>query len=531
MPTVQIAKEPKVIVPSQTIELRKQDGKRIVQMWLADDSFTYENPITHKKFRLSKQALPTIAKTIVGNKYLVPPTLDHPRHQEPNPYDVNVDIERINEAGRPFEAGTFFDIHPQQRYGNDGYDAFAEMDSELGIRLFDAGLLPRYNSTSILKLNNDEPEDDVKTARINNICAVKYPNFGIRASLQGMCVGDRDDCKNELINNSAQDWANMNMTTMEMSGTNASDGYQVTLESCPTMEALKQLPEDSKFMIENTIFKGAEVTHSSNINMSAQPNLGTTDATVTYDFPNSKRQIRLDGKGKIISDTHPSDKLPEGFKGMANPPATETRGDVVKIETEKPKGDGNGNGDNNNGGGEQQKNADGSLQVGSKEKEQEKKEETITKKEQSEVEKPEKDNPDNGGDQEREKKDANNVQTDRVTQLEQNVKTLTSTVDKANTHMKYYRTQLIKEKVSKANLKPEQKEEHVKRWQNMDIHGDELEFALSTAYSAQEQTAKIGERKNSAYVDDGTREFTNSEPEDKPKKLTVDLLQRKQQTL
>lgn len=517
MPNVTISKEPKVVVPSQTIQLRNQDGKRIVQMWLADDSFTFKNPRTGTRFRLNKQALPEIAKTIIGHKYIIPPDLDHPHVKEPDPYDVNLHIERINNAGQQFEAGTFFDIHPQNRFGNDGYDAFAEMDTELGKRLFDAGLLPRYNSTSILKLDFNEPEEDTKKAIINNVCAVKYPNYGIRASLQGMCVGDRDDCKTQLLNNS--------------SGTAATSisGELITLNMpCPTMEAIKQLPDDSKFDIGNNIFNNAELTNSSN-QMSAVTNPGTTDATVTYNFPKSERTIKVDSKGMIIHDTHPNDKLPEGFKGMANPPA-------VKVETERPEGNGDGgnggNGDNNQKGGEQSKNANGALsskqqEAGTEKTEQQKKEETILEKKEDNVKESndttKNDNP---------KNEVDNVQVDRISKLESEVKELSRYKDDS----KYYRSQLIKEKLSRTNLKQDQKDEDLKRWEKMPIHGEELEFALSRAYPAQGQevTAKVGERRNSAYIDDGEREINNSaaSPQDnKTKKLTVDLLQRKQQTI
>jgi hypothetical protein len=477
-------KEPKIIVPSQIVELRKQEGKRIVQMWLADDSFTFNNR------RLNKEALPDIAKTILTKKYLIPPDLNHPQRKQVFPNDMEKDIASIHEAGRPYEAGTVYDLERHNREGRDGWDAFIEMDTPVGIRLFDAGILPRYSSTSIYKVDNNEPEDDVRNAIINNICAVKYPNYGIKASIQGMCVGDPAECKDNLLNNSAVDAVNELQNAIDK------------MKPCPTMKAINELDDDNKivFSIDNEIQSG--------INMSAQvqPNVGTTDATVEYNFPKSGRKITLDGKGNIMSDTHPKETIP-------NEVVTKQE-TIKKIETEPPKGEEETKPEGSGEGAKKAVTTEESKTVAETEKK--------TEKESTPNDDTKKDTQDHA---------ANVQQNNELENLKGELKKLSSKVDKSDNHMKYYRKQLITAKVNSANLKPEQKEQHVKRWNDMDIHGEELDFALNTAYGEQSPIQKVPdkEKKNSAYiVDDNEQQnsTTSRENTNKPK-ITMDMLSTK----
>jgi hypothetical protein len=509
--TVEIAKEPKVIVPSQIVQLRKQDGRRIIQMWLADSSFTFNGR------RLNKEALPNIAKTAEGKKYLIPPTLEHPQRSTTYPNDLQRDLQSINEAAKPFEAGTVIGIERQNRYGIDGYDAFIDLDTKIGRDLFDSGMLPRYSSTSIYKLDARESEDNITKALINNICAVKYPNYGIRASLQGMCVGDVDGCKEQLINNSVT------------VSTSANDGQIVTLtQPCPTMKAVSELDDDNKIVFNNTLFMDKELQSSVN-NMSANPNVGTTDSTVEYSFPKSGRKLILDGKGQIISDSHPKDAIPDQVKKNMPP----------GMHSEKPSGSGEGNGDNNdgdnNGNGEgENKDAkvDGGRKVKVDDNNKSKETETETTKTEEVTKTKTEEKPEENKEAKLDSQNQNQNQNSEIERVKTDLKRehdkeMTKAIDAA----KFYKRELIKSKLAQIPMKDEVKSEHMKKWADSELSMEDLAWHLELAYGQNSQLAKASqtdrERKNSAFDADADYEVKNSNPrDDKKHKLTFDMLQK-----
>jgi hypothetical protein len=506
---IDIAQEPRIIVPNQLQELRYQDGKRILKMWLADDSLTFQG-----NRRVNREALPDIVKTILGKKYIIPNDLNHPQVKEPVPYNLKQHIEMINAASQPYVAGTFYDYERNHFEGKEGWSAYVDLDTELGQRLFDAGLIPRYNSTSMMKLDPTEPEDNITKALINNVCAVKFPNYGIKSAIQGYCVGSRDSCKTGLMNNSVTDG-----TATDWSNTQTTMNFDI---ECPTMRALRELDDDNIVRFDKSIFNNQHEIQSSIMSSqtgtstasASAPNSATTEGTIVV-FPSNNRQIKIDSTGKIVSDTHSNDKLPGGFEALRK-----------KAEAERPKDEGgDGNGDNKPEGGKEDKNANGNIQVESKK--QQSKEEEKEKIKASEVEKPDQDKGDDTGKDNPPEQKVDPVQNDRVGNLESQVKQLTSQVEKANTNVNYYRKQMIADKVNSATwLKKEEKDERINRYNKMDIHGEDLKFMLDDAFRPQEVTAKVGERKNSAYIDDGTREIKNSSDEDKPQKLSADLLRR-----
>ncbi len=486
----------KLVVPSQIVGLKKQDGKRIIKIFVSDTSLTSNGDRLHKDFQ------DTIVQTLKGKPYLIPPFLDHPK--APNlSNNIPLHIEAIKTAAKPYEAGLVYDLERVSSEDNPGYNAFVELTSDFAVKLFDEGILPRFVSTSVYKTNPAEPNNEIKSAVVNNICAVRNPAFGAKARILGMCVGDRESCKSELVESSDKTGVDainkLNSSIAQMTGTSTTDGHIVKLEGkCDTMRAVESLPSDDLFTVDNTSFISSEVTSS---DMSADAGTTTSETTITY--PESKRVVKKDGRGNIISET----KMDEQKKEETTQTQMNTKEGAVKEETKE-------------------KTVEKEVQKKVSTEEEEKDEEEEERKRKGEK-------PTVEAKKEEKTEQSPAETTDRVGTLEQQVKQLSNRFDKANKTIEWYRRDMISTAINNANwLKPEQKEERINRYNEMDIAGEDLKLALTDAFGPQMAQIRSSnpERKSSEQYHEDT--FTGSGSNaDQPKtsnndKLTLDLLRR-----
>ena len=468
MAVVSLNKE-KLIVPSQIVELKKQDGKRIIQIFVSDSSLSSNGDRIHKDYQ------DQVVQTLKGNPYIIPPFLDHP--QVPNlSHNPQEHIKAIKDAAKPYEAGIVYDLQRVSSQENPGYNAFVELTSQFAINLFDEGILPRFVSWSLYKTNPSEPNNEIKSAVVNNICAVRNPAFGAKARILGMCVGDRDSCKNNLVNSST-------IITGTDTATQTTSINANIQSKCPTMLAVESLEADNLFT-DNGILKTPEV-NSSVMSVQGQTDSGPMNSETTITYPESKRVVKKDAKGNIISET----KMDEAKKEETTQTQMNTKeGAVVREEKTVEK--------------EVQK------KLSEEKPEEEKKEE----------EKPE------------EKKETP-ITDDRIGSLESQVKQLSNRFEKANKTIEWYRRDMIATAINNANwLKPEQKEERINRYSEMEIAGEDLKLALTDAFGPQmAQVRSNPERKSSEQHHEDT--FTNTTDNkissgSNENKLTLDLLKR-----
>lgn len=492
-----ILKEP-LVVPSQVVEVSKQQGKRIVKMFLSDSSININGG------RIAKDAQDAIMKTVIGKPYIIPPFLDHPQRPKPYPPRQEDDIALIHKTAKPYESGIVYDLERVSSEDNPGYNAFVELTSDLAIRLFDEGILPRFVSHSIYKLNPNEPDSEMRSAVVNNICAVRNPAYGPKARIMGMCVGDREECKNSL-----QDAEKHSSIDVDFIPINNNTKEQNNPEGkCETMKAVEQLSENELFRFNNDILKQPEVTSS--INMSATT--GTVQSETTIEYPASGRVVKKDSQGRVISDTKKGEEM-----------ITTT----TTTAESKDKDEGN-------------------KETITKEEKTEKKEEVtkenkaadITNKKASEQQEDNNNNDKNRPNNEEETEEAKaKASTDRIGALESEIKQFANRLNKQESSTKYYRKKMIETRVNTASyLKPEQKNEHIERWEKTDLHGDDLDFALETAYGPQSAMARVAEGKDrekrssvALHEDDIQQtdsEKTSSGRKKEDGKLTLDLLTR-----
>lgn len=474
-----ILKEP-LVVPSQVVQVSKQSGKRIVKVFLSDSSININGR------GVAKDAQDSIMKTVIGKPYLIPPFLDHPQRPQPYPARQEDDIALIHKTAKPYEGGIVYDLERVSSEDNPGYNAFVELTSDLAIKLFDEGILPRFVSHSIYKLNSNEPDSEMRSAVVNNICAVRNPAYGPKARILGMCVGDRETCKTDLAD-----------PDPEKKSSVAVEG------KCETMKAVEALSESELFRFNNDILKEPEVTSS--INMSSTT--GTVQSETTIEYPASGRTVKKDSQGRIISDTK---------KGQETV--------TTKVESNDENKD---------------------KETITKEEKTEKKEEVtkenkapdkdVKKASEQEQENNKPNNDNNNGTEETEEAKVK-ASTDRIGSLESEIKQFSNRLSKQESSTKYYRKKMIETRVNTAQyLKPEQKNEHIERWEKTDLHGDDLDFALETAYGPQSALARVADKEkkssvsSTTYHEDDTNtdsEKTSSTKKKEDGKLTLDLLTR-----
>lgn len=478
MSTVQIHKE-KLVVPSQLVQVKKQDGKRIIKVFVADSSITINGD------RIPQDAIDNIMPTMKGKSYILPPFLDHPQRPKPYPTNPQDDINLIHETAKPYEGGFIYDYERVSSEDNPGYNAFVELTSPTAIALFDMGMLPRWHSMSIYKLNPSESNREIRSAVVNNLCAVANPAYGAKARILGMCVGDREECTSGLRESSVNEEKEIDKVK-----------EKAKKEGCQTMKAIAGLDEEDTFRFTPSLLTDSERTSSSN--MSSAPkgmaDPGTTHSETEINYPASGRKVTIKD-GQVVSDT----KKDQNKEKQVN---AESEGETVK-------------------------------------KEETKEEKTVTKEEKQEGK-------DASLSKEEDKKDDNNTNNEKPTEedaklqsgsiderlrgFETQLKNTTKTVDFLKRDNKFLRTKIITDKINGAHwLKPEQKEERIKRYSDMDISTEDLVFSLDDAFGAQVATVRSPpnkERQSSTQYhedDDNDNEVTSSE-KSKPQKLTLDLI-------
>lgn len=506
---VEIQRE-KLVVPSQIVSVKKQNGKRIVKSFIADSSINLNGR------GIKKEAIDKIMQTAKNKPYLLPPFLDHPQRPTPYPQDPNDDIELIHKTAKPYEAGIMYDLERVNSEDNPGYNAYIELTSPLAIGLFDEGILPRWMSMSIYKFDKNEPDTEITNAVVNNICAVRNPAYGAKARILGMCVGDRDDCKTGLRDASS---------TVEMTGTNSSSDntYTLTLDSssakCPTMQAVEGLPYDDSIRFDpNTVdIYNAEVSNS--VEMSAnQSQPGTVQSETTVKYPASKRFVKKDGQGKVIQEGKIDDQgneIQTNTEFENKPVETE----VTKVEKETK---------------EKEKTVEKDLtQTKTPKKISQEEENKEQEREESEEEEENKAKAQSQKNNQPQQQEQSNQSNDRIGGLEQQLKQQSKELERAMKNMKYYRRKTIEKAVNNAKwLKPEQKEERINRYDEMSLDGEDLELALSDAFGEQMALAKssVNKEKTSSYqyhedIEEDNKEQTSSAGSRKESnKLTLDLI-------
>jgi hypothetical protein len=472
---VNVVKEP-LVVPSQVVGVSKQNGKRIVKMFLSDSS------INANGRAIPKDAQDAVMRTTINKPYIIPPFLDHPQRPRPYPVDQNEDIALIHKTAKPYEGGTVFDLERVNSEENPGYNAYVELTSMFAIKLFDEGLLPRFVSTSIYKLNPNESDSEMRSAVVNNICAVRHPAYGAKARVLGMCVGDREDCKTGLRD--------------------ASESEQVEdNEKCATMKAVESLDTQDRFEFSNDLLKDLE-QKSSNMSQTA----GSTTSTTTTEFPRSGRKVVQDSAGNVISDTH-AQKTEESksIKSEANNDSDKevTKKEETKTETKE----------------ETTKEKDAPIKSNEPPKKISEQEEQKKEDQKEDAIPPE---------------EAKNTNND--SQVSTQLKQLSNEVARLRTDNRFYRNQIIEKAVNNATyLKPDQKEEHIAKWKESELNLSSLIWALDTSYSPQAQAIKQQDRdrekKSSQLHDDDTDSDSEKTSSSRPKKdndgkLTLDLLTR-----
>jgi hypothetical protein len=174
-------------------------------------------------------------------------------------------------------------------------------------------------------------------------------------------------------------------------------------------------------------------------------------------------------------------------------------------------------------------------------KEETKKEETVTKEEtkkDASLSKEEDKNKDDNGNEKPNQPQEEDVNAksgsleDRLRKFESDLKNTSKTVDFLKKDNRFLRTKIITDKINGAHwLKPEQKEERIKRYSEMDISTEDLVYSLDDAFGAQVATVKAQpnrEKQSSTqyHEDDNDSEVTASATatNEKPKKLTLDLI-------
>jgi vancomycin resistance protein YoaR len=223
--------------------------------------------------------------------------------------------------------------------------------------------------------------------------------------------------------------------------------------------------------------------------MSTQADPGTSTSETTITYPESKRIVKKDSRGNIISET----KMGEEEK-KKEPETTQVKTEEKTVEKEVQK----------------------KLPETEKETEKEKtteEKETIKEKKEGPITEPQQ-------------------QNDKTGPLETQVKQLSNRLDKVDKTVKWYRRDMISTAINNAHwLKPEQKEERINRYEEMDIHGEDLKLALTDAFGPQMAVARGAsnpERKSSEQYHEDT--FTGSNNNEVKgsgnEKLTLDLLQR-----
>lgn len=507
-----------LVVPSQVTGVYKQQGKRIVKMFLSDSS------INTNGRRFAKDAQDQIVQTVLEKPYIIPPFLDHPQRPQPYPKDPNADIALIHKTAKPYEAGVVFDLEKVSSEDNPGYNIFVELTSPFAIKLFDEGILPRFVSSSIYHLDNTEPDNEIRSAVINNVCAVRHPAYGAKARILGMCVGERDECKAGLTDKEKQSsnlefkaitkdgtspWyivsnnpdgtvtLSANMPSTDRNGETGTEGEkQSSAEGgkCDKMQAVEALDEHEQFTFDNSLFKDAEITSS---NMS--DTTGAIQSETTIELPASGRTIKKDSKGNVISDTKKGEAQKQDSDKETITKKEETKTEETKTEETK----------------DAKANAKGNTAEDKKDNNQEQqKVDEQSNKEPEQIANPQ----------------------DKLGTLEQEVKQFSNRLSKQEQSTKYYRKKMIEAKIANVSyLKPEQKTEQVARWEKIDIHGEDLDFALEQAYGAQSAMAKVQDReKKSSDSGSSSRQYHEDTDEDsektssnKPKPtITLDLLSR-----
>jgi hypothetical protein len=470
MPTVQIHKE-KLVVPSQLVQVRKQDGKRIIKVFVADSSINVNG------HRMPKDAIDSIMPTMKDKDYILPPFLDHPQRPKPYPTRAEDDINLIHDTAKPYKGGTIYDYERVESEDNPGYNAFVELTSDTAIALFDMGMLPRWHSMSIYKLNASEPDHEIRSAVVNNLCAVANPAYGAKARILGMCVGDRDDCTTGLRESSAKEEDEVK--------------EKVKKEGCQTMKAIAGLDPEDTFRFDLSILTNSEKTSSM-----SQAEAGTTTSETTIDYPASGRQVKMKD-GKVVSDTKKDQQVKAESEEGQTTKKEETKEEKTVTKEEKTEGkdassknpdEGNNNKDNN--------------------KDNEKPTEEEANNKTGSIE-------------------------ERMRGLESNLKNQAKLLEKTVNDNKYLRRKIIEDKVTSAHwLKPEQKEQRIEKYAKMDISTEDLVFALDDAFGAQVATIKSQpnrERQSSSSTqlhedDNDDNEVTSSDKSSKKQKLTLDLL-------
>ena len=184
----------------QVTDITTDNNKLFLKVFLLDDS------INAAKWRIKSDSIPKHIEKFVGRPFLLTKEHYHPLEFEHVPIDYNdvpATVSRLLAAQEQYRIGTIRKVerslNPSQAAYGATWNAYVELTDPAVVNAAKRGMLPRFVSASVFRLNPNECPQETTDYEPLHLASVDNPAYGIhKAGVRGSCDGDLISCSLKL---------------------------------------------------------------------------------------------------------------------------------------------------------------------------------------------------------------------------------------------------------------------------------------------------------------------------------------------
>ena len=196
--------------PNEVVDVSQdKSGKLFLKVFLINSDLNLA------KWRIHPDYIPKHVEKFVGRPFILTQERGHPLEFENAKIDwnnINDSIGGLLQAQEKYRIGTIRKVEPirsasadtKSQSSSSVWAAYVEVVDPKAVQAFKSGLIPRYVSPAVFRLNQSESPETTTDFEPLHLAAVDIPAYGYaHAGIRGACEGDIVHCSNALASASA----------------------------------------------------------------------------------------------------------------------------------------------------------------------------------------------------------------------------------------------------------------------------------------------------------------------------------------